>query len=56
MTAKSRKPGTKCLEDILESDDTSFISFIEVSRKIFSLFIVMLAMGSEEEDDAWSRN
>lgn len=35
MTGKSRKPGTKCLEDILETDDTSFISFIEVSLKIF---------------------
>lgn len=27
---KSRKPGTKCLEDILEIDeDPSFVSFIE---------------------------
>jgi hypothetical protein len=29
---KTRKPGTKCLEDILDvNEDPSFINFIEVS-------------------------
>ncbi len=30
---KTRKPGTKCLEDILDvNEDPSFVNFIEVSK------------------------
>lgn len=37
---KSRKPGTKCLEDILEIDeDPSFVSFIEVSFTFYFDFM-----------------
>lgn len=50
---KTRKPGTKCLEDILDTnEDPSFINFIEVSQKYFLIqLLVMFVMGSKEAND-----
>jgi hypothetical protein len=55
---KSRKPGTKCIEDILDfTEDPSFISFIEVSIYLKVIVIlVIFVMGPEEKNDARVRN